>query len=139
MNFYKAWQFLVDHKIYNIEYITKVSDLGSTARLLSKETLSKGFFESTISHFERGLSIHVVKVNPMTNAIDLDNDKLNTQVRIWLESSMVTDEDGELIEGKMDFNYEMGELSHDYDLDVGGKTFEEAIQNLAISVKKKYG
>lgn len=124
MNFYESWQFLVEHEIYNIESRTKIIDFDkSILALLSQKTINTGIIESRTSYFERGLSINIVKINPLTNAIDLTNDALNTQIDVWLESSIPID----------------GEMSHDYDLDVGGETFEVAIINLALSVLKKHG
>lgn len=73
--------------------------------------------------FMNELWIDVVKVNPITNAIDDDPSK-NTKTRIWLEHG--------------GYDKEWGSTAHDYDLDCGGDTFEEAIINLAKLVKKYY-
>ena len=91
MDFYTAWAFLSEHKMFH------------------------GFFEYN-------LFITAVKVNPETNEIDND-DTNNTKVQIWLEHGGY-DNDG----------YHM----HDFDLDCGGDTFEEAIIKLATLVKKYY-
>lgn len=92
MDFYTAWKFLENHKMFN------------------------GLFMNE-------LWIDVVKVNPKTNAIDDDASK-NTKVRFWLEHG--------------GYDKECGSTTHDYDLDCGGDTFEEAIINLAKLVKKHY-
>lgn len=71
--------------------------------------------------FQNLLDIEVVKVNPKTKKIE-DNVELNTLTQIWLEI-------GPCIKNG---------YSHDYDLDCGGDSFEEAIVNLAELVKKIY-
>jgi hypothetical protein len=78
------------------------------------------------SFFQRSLDIEVVKVNPKTECID-DNEQLNIVTRIWLESGINW------------INKETYESTHDWKLDCGGKTFEEAIINLANLVLKHYG
>jgi hypothetical protein len=60
--FYKAWHFLENHPIYNIN--------------------------NTDNKFLDNLNIMVVKVNPETNEID-DNDEKNIKVQIWLESGPI--------------------------------------------------
>lgn len=69
------------------------------------------------------LDIAVVRVNPETKKID-DNRNLNTEVNIWLECGPVNDE---------------GLHTHDWQLDCGDQTFEEAIVQLANLVLKHYG
>ena len=91
MDFYTAWIFLLEHKMFR-------------------------------HMFECGLYTAVVKVNPETNAID-DDDTKNTKVQVWLEH------------GAYDEEYTH---YHDFDLDCGGDTFEEAIIALAGLVKKHY-
>ena len=75
------------------------------------------------SMFITSLDIAVVKVNPKIDAVDDDNSK-NTKVQIWLESGSYDDESDA--------------CTHDYELDCGGDTFEEAIINLANIVYQKY-
>lgn len=81
--------------------------------------------------FWDALDIFVVKVNPDTNAIDDDKSK-NTKTQVWLETGRHIDERDMLIPGCSPF-------SHDYYLDCGGDTFEEAIIQLADLVLKYYG
>lgn len=69
-------------------------------------------------YFMDALDIEVVKVNPAKNEIDDDRSK-NTHVRVWLETGP-----------------EVG--THDYALDCGGNTFEEAIIRLAELVRFYY-
>ncbi len=78
-----------------------------------------------INRIDRALDIEVVKVNPLTNEID-NNELLNTKVEVWLEF------------GKVEFDEDMKCVVawHDYDLDCGGNTFEEAIIELAELCKK---
>ena len=90
MEFFEAWEFLLEHKMFN------------------------RFFRDI-------LYIMVVKVNPETNEVDDDNSK-NTKTEVWLEC------------GPWSAEYN----THDWDLDCGGDTFEEAIIKLAGLVKKWY-
>ena len=90
MEFYDAWEFLLEHKMFN------------------------RFFRDI-------LYIMVVKVNPETNEVDDDNSK-NTKTEVWLEC------------GPWSEQY----FTHDFDLDCGGDTFEEAIIKLADLVKQHY-
>lgn len=69
-------------------------------------------------NFMDALDIDVVKVNPVTNEIDVDCSK-NKQIQIWLETGP-----------------EIG--THDCALDCGGDTFEEALIRLARLVRKYY-
>lgn len=72
-------------------------------------------------HFRELLYIIVAKVNPATCEVDDDRTK-NTKTEIWLEV------------GPWSEQY----LTHDFDLDCGGDTFEEAICKLATLVKQYY-
>jgi hypothetical protein len=77
------------------------------------------------SHFRYGcLDTAVVKVNPMTLEID-DNNDYNLKTRVWLECG--------------EYSIEHNHASHDYDLDCGADTFEEAIVELANLVYRKFG
>ena len=73
--------------------------------------------------FNEDLWVKAVKINPKTN--EIENDKCeNTKLQIWLEH------------GKYEEEYHC--CNHDWDLDCGGNTFEEAIIKLAELVKKNY-
>ena len=110
---------------------------------LARKTARKSFF--TESAFPNNLDIEVVKVNPDTETIE-DDDSLNTAVRVWIECIVYYD-----IESKGYIDVKSGEHeesnhwkirgmpSHDFDLDTGGKSYEEAIINLAQEVYNKYG
>lgn len=87
---------------------------------LKKHSIFKG-------RFLEGLDILVVKVDPETEYIEDDKSR-NTAVRVWLET-------GPCLEEK-EYGCCWG---YDFELDCGGKTFEEAIIKLAENVKKKYG
>ena len=66
--------------------------------------------------------IMVMKVNPNTKEVD-DNRELNTETNVWLEAGP----------------YEDGHTVHDWEIDCGGDTYEEAIIELANNVFNKYG
>lgn len=81
-----------------------------------------------MDYFQDCLDIHVTKVNPITMEQD-SNSELNTKTQVWLEF-------GKTYYSKI---YNCVLTTHDYDLDCGGDTFEEAIIKLAKLVKNKYG
>lgn len=68
MEFYDAWWYLTEHKMFK-----------------SKDKMCGSFQES--------LDVFVAKVNPENNTIDDDNTK-NTKVEIWLECGPYYEEDG---------------------------------------------
>lgn len=70
------------------------------------------------------LEVQVVLVNPKTKEVD-QNVNLNTEVNVRLECGPKNEESDFFI--------------HDYDLDCGATTYEEAIIKLAFLVKEKYG
>lgn len=78
--------------------------------------------------FVPALEIEVVKVNPETDCIDDDRSK-NTDVRVWLECGTVVDSPSDCF---------CSRYSHNYLLDCGGNTFEEAIIRLAALVQENY-
>ncbi len=79
------------------------------------------------NRFMEGLDLFVVKINPKTKHMDNDSTK-NIKTEIWFEA------------GPYLYDESLGcKWSHDFDLDCGGYTFEEAIIKLAELVKKKYG
>lgn len=65
-------------------------------------------------------------VNPETKEIDLEDPSKNTKLEWWIEFS------------KLDSVYD-DIATHYWDLDCGGDTAEEAIDNLCNLVKEKYG
>lgn len=60
----------------------------------------------------------VVKVNPVTDVVDNDESK-NTKVQVWIEV------------------FTPDSITHIYDLDCGGDTYEDAIIELARLIKEK--
>ena len=111
---HRAWVFLENHVMFQ-------DDIG-------------------FSCFHRCLDIDIVRVNPETGEIDDHPDK-NTKTEYWLECGSW------LTPAEYKFNgFEHGQkhrpygmAAHDYDLDCGGDTFEEAILNLACLVYENYG
>lgn len=108
-DFYEAYNFLKEHKM--TKTYSKLSDD-------SKE------FET--DHFYKCLDVNVVKVNPKTCELEHKEDRLhlNTKTKVWLEFGAWCEENNSPY--------------HDYDLDCGGDTFEEAIIKLANLVDKYY-
>lgn len=86
--------------------------------------------EFRISHFEEGLCIMVVKVNPATETIE-DDESLNTATRVWLEHGEYTVVEEEHVKWKG--------CCHNIELDVGGVTFEDAIIKLANRTLEVFG
>lgn len=80
----------------------------------------------SVSWFTRALDIQIVKVNPDNDTLE-DNKELNTKIQVWLECGPINKEENKYI------------LTHDYDLDTGADTFEDAILLLANKVKEIYG
>ena len=74
--------------------------------------------------FWESLYVEVVKVDPETNCVENERSR-NTKTQIWLETGPYFEEDEV--------------AAHDFDLDCGGDTFEEAIVELADLVLQKYG
>lgn len=107
MNFYEAWIYLQEHMYF-----------ADRNYLLDGKVIS--------SMFSLSLTIDVVKVNPLSETIEEDED-LNTETRVWLESGPQYKENGNLWNN-----------SHDTELDCGGTTFELAIIELANLVEKIY-
>lgn len=127
-----AWDYLEEHPIFQGHHSVKWGDHQMDSRFLSQ------------------LWIAYVKVNPKTRSIDRDESK-NTQIEVWLESGPVyrrTDKGKkaarahEGIWGPNGLNSNDNETCanvHDYRLDCGGKTFEQAIIKHAKLVHKHYG
>lgn len=95
----------------------------------------------------------VVKVDPETERIDTDNDERNTATRIWFETGPVytaRDMEQATLERYRSARPEPGvetdlnpkpifESTHDTDLDLGAKDYEDGIIKLASKIADKYG
>lgn len=109
-DFCEAFNFLKSHKLCECE--------------ISINNKSKYL----VNYFNECLDIEVVKVNPKINEIDTKMEN-NTKTEVWLEF------------GRAFINYSISDqvmFNHDYRLDCGGDTFEEAIIELANLVDKYY-
>ena len=109
-DFYEAFNFLRNHKLCECKI-----NQGNRRK-------------SVVNYFDRCLSISVVKINPETDEIDA-NMSNNTKTEVWLEF------------GRAFIDYSITDdvmFEHDYRLDCGGDTFEEAIIKLANLVDQFY-
>lgn len=121
-NFYQAWWFLYNHPIFD-----------DTPKRM---TLEESTIPGTFSRFEDCVDVDIVKVNPGTDCIEKD-DNLNTKTRVWLECGPWVHKDREA--GKYDSKEFFPEgPSHDWNLNCGGDTYEEAIVKLANLVSQNY-
>lgn len=82
-----------------------------------------------MDHFSQCFDWYIVMTDPKTKAIEKDESR-NTKQRVWLECGPWY---------KKDKNFPDGCPSHDYHLDVGADTFEEACIKLAKKTLKIYG
>jgi hypothetical protein len=91
------------------------------------------FFDRySLSMFQPCLDIEWAMVDPGSRRIEKDQSR-NTHVECWLEC-------GPYIVKEPDKDDPTGDsVSHDWDLDCGGDTFEEALKRLAEKVLEKYG
>ncbi len=110
-DFHEAWRFLHEHQM--------VLDSSGQERLAEL------------------LCIDVVKVNPKTKWISRKKVS-NTETRIWLEFGPWHKRE-DAPKDKQEFIPEDGMPSHDFKLDCGAPTFEEAIVKLAGLVLEHYG
>lgn len=78
-----------------------------------------------IEYVSPWIDISPHKVNPETKTVE-DDTSLNTEVEWWIEGGGHTLDDGQMVS------------CHDWDLDTGGSTPEEAIINFAKKVYEKY-
>lgn len=107
--FYAAWHWLCEHPAFKAQYSA----------------------EFWMQDFQKALDIHVAKVDPVTRVINEKDESKNTQIEVWLECGPW--EKGGWLGGGL------GNFTHDFRLDTGGDTFEEAIIKLAKLVLKYYG
>lgn len=110
-DFYNAFHFLRGHEM-----------------CCCKPYINGEIFKYPVNYFNDCLDIYVAKVNPET-LIEEDDKSLNTKTQVWLEfgSAFLDLDDNEKIQ-----------FEHDYNLDCGADTFEEAIIILANLVDKYY-
>lgn len=129
-DFFDSWYFLVNHKVFNVLTIEK---RGAMAKVLLQGDEDK-ILNLRHSYFEKCLDFMVVKMNPKTKKIELNDRSLNTKTQVWIEISTPTiDKDGDYgTKGEIIFG-------GDFDCYCGGDTFEDAIVKLASLVSKKYG
>ncbi|MCI0560890.1 MAG: hypothetical protein MN733_20590 [Nitrososphaera sp.] len=85
------------------------------------------------------LEFCVQKVDPVTRRIE-DDQSRNTHPEIWLEAGpWLTAKEAGMDDLCKDEDSIYGFPSHDYNLDCGGDTFEEALIKMAGLVKENYG
>ena len=113
-SFYAAWQFLRQHPIVA--------------------------GEDNRSRLTEALDIWVAKVDPVTRQV-ADDAGRNTHTEIWLELGPVYWQRDAPGDCKALFEEAQctAVVTHDYALDCGGDTFEEAVISLARLVHEQYG
>lgn len=114
--FYEAYWWLFEHPIFKY----------------------KGSLTSLTSCFPDCLNITTQKVDPQTHTIEDDKSR-NTHVEIWIEvRTYESQEEAGIPDDQMLPGWDLtGVPCHDYKLDCGGDTFEEAIIELAKLVKAR--
>lgn len=120
-DFYNSFHYLDNHPIYwSFEYFD-----GSDRPLNHLSRLAHGY------GFYHGVSVDVVRVNPLNETIEERHPELNTSTRVWLET------------GKRGLFYSQEHHTidnwHDYELDCGAPTYEGAVILLAHNVWERYG
>jgi len=111
-DFYRAWRFCTEHP--------------ANQRILNKKWIE--------SWWKQNHSLMIMKVNSETKRVE-DN-KPNTETNIWIEWGPYM-ESSELQEHEREF-LPQGISSHEHRVDTGGKTFEEAIVNIAHNIWMLY-
>ncbi|SHH61823.1 hypothetical protein [Ferrimonas marina] len=146
MDFYEAWHFLVEHRIFNVNNRHILSGEGAVAELGAMAGLEPGDeLESRRSWFDYSLQIEVVRVDPATGGVS-ENPEINTATRVSLECGQPVIQRGHEVREEHDFPggyyLRLGDeetTGHDIELDVSGETFEQAIIALAGKVRALYG
>jgi len=108
-DFHEAYWWLYEHPIFQYEY-----DLNP---MLDEKVMD--------SFFERAIDMDVVKVNPENNTIE-DDVTLNTKTQVWIEMGGDYDRESHCCQ------------MHNWYLDTGGDTYEEAIISVAKRVWKYF-
>lgn len=149
-DFYEAWHWLSAHPAF----VAKGRKAGRKDDTLGeiKGDFWEAFgvktgdiYDSRIQRFSEALDIGVAMVDPITHRIDSDVLSRNTRTEVWLECGAYDDpmtpehetarNEGHYSDQWLDY----GIPTHDYRLDCGAATFEEAILKLAALVKEHYG
>lgn len=121
--FFEAWWWLHNHPAFYFK--------GPSIQATPGADKEPGFF--------RALDFSVQKVNPTTLRVE-DDQTGNTHVRFWLEVGPWEAPTEEELENDTYWGDDWeGTPTHDYELDCGGDTYEEAIIKMAEKVREKYG
>lgn len=120
-DFFNAWYYLKGHPAFWKFY--------GSDDMPHAERFHERYLEPEQGVANR-IEVWVAKVNPATGRTD-DDDTLNTQTEIWLETGMYRWPDKHFREYAVPY--------HDYTLDCGGATYEQAIINMARNVHDTYG
>jgi hypothetical protein len=143
-NAYDAWWFLYYHPkfqrmIRNPITPKRADKMEAAGFLVSRDRSGKCYWymrHMPVPAITENLSVHYAK----TDGRRVTNDsKKNVNVECWLEFGSV--EYGYMAgEINADWDVNTGELNyHDWKLDCGGKTFDEALVKLARLVLRNYG
>lgn len=119
MTFIEAWHFLSEHKIFNVQEVTRHLKPTLFSDELGVELDSDGCLITRSSLFEDALTILV---------LESEEDLTKGETVVCLEAGeLIMDESNQPVS------------THDYDLDVYAPTFEEAVLELAKKVIEKHG
>ena len=127
-SFYNAWCYLNEHPVYwkLVRYGHGQEDLDALPDNHMR------WLEHGYGFTDGGIWIAVARVDPATGALSNDP-ALNTRTEVWLET-------GEFAWSAVkEHHIEPGTHYHNYKLDCGGETYEQAVIALARNVHRFYG
>lgn len=127
-DYWKGWQKALE------AYLKDPRDFHSAEWFLGYHPANQRHgWDTPESWWHQNLDWYVTKVDPHTNRIE-DDKKRNVKTAVWVEWGPWHEHGEDPEHTPVD-----GIGSHDYRVDTGGDTFEQAIVNLAHNVWKLYG
>lgn len=137
-------KWVMHHPLWTHEWFVRVPPADYDGPLFGADESGWPLEDVRDGGFHECVDIEPVYINPATKAIDEDEEK-NTEFRIWIEAGgwddLAKPENSatwpEPQGGWNEFN--RWTACHDYNLDCGGSTMEDALLQLAARVKFHYG